>query len=83
MIELFLFNRVGIAPRVSDVVQDVRNLIITNTSPLRYGDVLANWKPLPLYEGDPINEPPDVTLIVGVGYHRLNIREILEVDQSR
>ncbi len=65
----------------------VRNLIVTNTSPLRYGDVLAgdadNWKPLPLYEGDPINEPPDVTLIVGVGYHPLNIQEILEENKSR
>ena len=65
----------------------VRNLIVTNTAPLRYGDVLAgdadNWMLLPLYEGDPINESPDVTLIVGVGYHPLNIQEILEENKSR
>ena len=64
----------------------VRNLLVTNTSPVSYGEVLAgdadNWKPLPLYEGDPFNESPEVTLIVGVGYHPLNIQEIMEENKS-
>lgn len=66
----------------------VRNLIVTNTSPLRYGDELAGDsdgpKPLPLYEGEPeIDQSPDVTLIIGVGYHQLNIQQILEENKSR
>lgn len=65
----------------------VRTLIATNTSPKAYGKELArdpdHWRQLPIYCGDSdLNDeaPKSITatpLIIGVGYHTLNIREIL------
>ncbi len=65
----------------------VQTLIATNTSPVAYGKELArdpdDWRQLPIYCGDSdldedgskgISTTP---LIIGVGYHTLNIREIL------
>lgn len=66
---------------------DIVNLIVTNTSPVRYGDVLAenvdNWKPLPMYDGDPMDSSSDATLIIGVGYQQLRVHEYFEENKSR
>ncbi|MEZ6127804.1 MAG: hypothetical protein R3C59_03920 [Planctomycetaceae bacterium] len=65
----------------------IENLVVTNTSPLRYGDVMSggwdDWKPLPIYDGDPFDHSPNVTLVVGVGYQLLSIQQILERNKSR
>jgi hypothetical protein len=71
-------------PLLSVLIQSphVSNLIATNTAPERYCEELANnaaeWVPLPMFNGDPLEEPTDATLIIGVGYQPLNVKDILE-----
>ena len=60
----------------------IKNLIVTNTAPMRYGNVLAEdadeWKPLPMFDGNVLDEPSEATLIIGVGYQPLNVKDLLE-----
>ena len=64
----------------------IRNLIATNTTPVRYGEVLAedadDWKPLPMFDGNVLDEPSKATLIIGVGYQPLNVKDLLERNRS-
>jgi hypothetical protein len=66
---------------------DLSNLIVTNTSPNSYGNDLAGspegWKPLPMYDGDPMDTSSEATLIIGVGYQKLGIHDFLEQNESR
>jgi hypothetical protein len=59
-----------------------RNLIVANATPQRYGEQISggwqDWKPLPMYTGDPFESPTESRLIVGVGYQLLSIQQILE-----
>ena len=63
-----------------------RNLLITNSAPLRYGEQISggwqDWKPLPMYTGDPFESSAESRLIVGVGYQLLSIQQILERTKS-
>ncbi len=65
----------------------IQNLVVANTSPIRYGDVLSgdadDWKPLPLYQADPFDASSEATLIAGVGYQPLKIHDILAGNHSR
>lgn len=64
----------------------IKNLIATNTAPVRYGKVLAEdadeWKPLPMFDGDVLDVPSEATLIIGVGYQPLNVKDLLERNRS-
>ncbi len=64
----------------------IKNLIATNTAPVRYGEVLAedadDWKPLPMFDGNVLDEPNEATLIIGVGYQPLNVKDLLERNRS-
>jgi hypothetical protein len=65
----------------------IQTLIVTNTTPEEYGKELARdadeWRPLPIYCGDSLDESPEATLMIGVGYHPFRIQEILERSRGR
>ena len=64
----------------------VKNLIATNSAPVRYGKVLADdadeWKSLPMFDGDVVANPSEATLIIGVGYQPLNVKDLLKRNRS-
>ncbi len=65
----------------------IKTLVVTNTSPHRYGKELArdpgDWNQLPIYCGDSNLDVHTSTVLIGVGYHTLNIRDILEQQSAQ
>lgn len=60
----------------------IQTLVVTNTSPKSYGKVLSEdaseWDTLPGFSALGSEETSETTVMIGVGYQLLNIRELLE-----
>lgn len=60
----------------------VETLLVTNTSPQTYGKVLSEnaseWETLPGFASLSSHDSQDTTVMIGVGYQLLNLRELLE-----
>ena len=58
------------------------NVVVTYTTPERYGDSLAEdplpWNAFPMYGATPPRGETEVKLLIGVGYQPLKLEEILE-----
>lgn len=74
-------------PLIKEMLSSARvtDLVVTNSKAQRYGDWLAKdadqWEPLPGYLHLD-HDTPTATAIVGVGYHSLNIHELVGESRS-
>jgi len=63
------------------------NIVVTYTTPERYGDSLAEdplpWNAFPMYGATPPRGETEVKLLIGVGYQPLKLEGILEGFRSR
>lgn len=74
----FFFTLLAVASESSSF----ENIVITYTTPERYGDSLAEdperWKAFPMFGATPPSTNADVKLLISVGYQPLKLHEIVD-----